>query len=69
MAELKTSAYKPGDQKPVSCMDQMWFVVETIANHLRLLKNPLVEEFLTEYGDLAVTILKTKDQDEGWISE
>jgi hypothetical protein len=25
MAEMKTSACKPGDQKPVSCMDQMWF--------------------------------------------
>jgi hypothetical protein len=44
-------------------------VVETIIHHLGMLKNPLVEEFLGEYGDVALDVLNLRAAEEGCISE
>jgi hypothetical protein len=41
-------------------------VIKAIANHVCLFKKPLIEDFLSEHGDIAVGVLKNKGQEYGW---
>jgi hypothetical protein len=42
-------------------------VTKTIADHMKLLKKPAVEALLNEFNGLAVSLLKIKGKELGWI--